>query len=63
MTEAMRSQLAAHIRFYGELLYRSCLLEARLEVLAVTNEPPLELQINVLDRYHLGTASSIVHLV
>lgn len=63
MTDSMRSQLAAHIRFYGELLYRSGLLEARLEVLAVTNEPPLELQINVLDRNHLGTTPSIILFV
>jgi hypothetical protein len=63
MTDAMRSQLSAHIRFYGELLYRSGLLEARLEVLAVTNELPLELQINVLDRNHLGTTPSIIHFV
>jgi hypothetical protein len=63
MTGAMRSQIAAHIRFYGELLYRSGLLEARLEVLAVTSELPLELQINVLDRNHLSTTLSIVYFV
>lgn len=61
MPDTIRSQLVTHIRFYGELLYRAGLLEARLEVLAITNEKPLELEVNVLDRNHLSKYNITLH--
>lgn len=60
MPASIRAQLVAHIQFYAELLYRVGLQDLRNEVLKITNELPLEVQFNTLERNHLG--ESWMHL-
>ncbi|CAG7851808.1 Uncharacterized RWD, RING finger and WD repeat-containing protein C11E3.05 [Serendipita indica DSM 11827] len=43
LSDAARTRYIFHIRFYAELLFRAGLLEARNEVLIITNRAPLEI--------------------
>jgi hypothetical protein len=54
MPEVVRAQYTTHVHVYAELLFRAGLLEARSEVLAVTNQEPLDFQICDVDRDHLS---------
>ena len=54
MPESVRAQYITHVHVYGELLFRAGLLEARAEVLDITNCPPLDFQISEIDKDHLS---------
>jgi hypothetical protein len=54
MPEAVRARYITHVHVYAELLFRAGLLEARSEVLVVTNQEPLDFQICDVDRDHLS---------
>ncbi|KIM24342.1 hypothetical protein M408DRAFT_234874 [Serendipita vermifera MAFF 305830] len=53
MPEALRVQYITHIHVYAELLFRIGLVAARAEVLDITGCPPLESELNSLERDHL----------
>ncbi len=54
LSDAVRTRYIFHIRFYAELLFRAGLLQARNEVLSITDQAPLEILAAEIEDKRLG---------
>jgi len=62
MPEAIRARYITHVHVYAELLFWTGLLDARSEVLAITNQAPLDSQLSSIDRDHLSEHNPLVRM-